>query len=111
VSGDRVIGKGRLPTNNRLNVVLRMAAISLRQSDSYLGAQFRRLKRRLDAPVAIKAMAAKLARLIYRMLRFGMLFVDQGPEAYEAAYHQREIRHLKRKAASLGFQIIEAAAS
>jgi transposase len=26
VSGDRVIGKGRLPKNNRLNVVLRMAA-------------------------------------------------------------------------------------
>jgi transposase len=34
VSGDRVIGKGRLPTNNRLNVVLRMAASTLRQSDS-----------------------------------------------------------------------------
>ena len=111
VSGDRVIGKGRLPTNNRLNVTLRMAAISLRQSDSYLGAQFRRLKRRLDTPVAIKAMAAKLARLIYRMLRFGMHFVDRGAEAYEAAHHQREIQHLKRKAASLGFQIIEAPAS
>ena len=26
ISGNRVIGKGRLPTNNRLNVVLRMAA-------------------------------------------------------------------------------------
>lgn len=111
VSGDRVIGKGRLPTNNRLNVVLRMAASTLRQSDSYLGAQFRRLKRRLDAPVAIKAMAAKLARLIYRMLRYGMRFVDQGAEVYEAAHHQREIHYLKRKAASLGFQIIEATAS
>ncbi len=61
--------------------------------------------------MAIKAMAAKLARLIYHMLRFGMHFVDQGAEVYEAAHHQREIHHLKRKAASLGFQIIEAAAS
>ncbi len=42
ISGHRVIGKGRLPTNNQLNLVLRMAALSLRQSDSYLGAQFRR---------------------------------------------------------------------
>jgi transposase len=72
VSGDRVIGKGRLPKNNRLNVVLLMAAGTLRQSDSYLGTQFRRLKRRLDAPVATKATAAKLARLIYRMLRYGI---------------------------------------
>jgi hypothetical protein len=107
----RVIGKGRVPTNNRLNVVLRMAASTLRQSDSYLGAQFRRLKRRLDAPVATKAMPAKLARLIYRMLRYGMRFVDQGAEVYEAAHHQREIYSLKQKAASLGFQIIEATAS
>jgi hypothetical protein len=29
-------------------------------------------KRRLDTPVAVKAMAAKLARLVYRMLRYGM---------------------------------------
>ena len=88
-----------------------MAASTLRQSDSYLGAQFRRLKRRLDAPLATKAMAAKLARLIYRMLRYGMQFVDQGAEVYEAAHRRREIHYLKRKAASLGFQIIDATAS
>jgi transposase len=40
VSGDKVIGKGRLPTNNRLTVALKMAASCLRQSNSYLGAQF-----------------------------------------------------------------------
>jgi hypothetical protein len=61
--------------------------------------------------VAIKAMAAKLARLIYRMLHHGMHFVDQGAEVYEAAHRRREIHYLKRKAASLGFQIIEAAVS
>lgn len=88
-----------------------MAASTLRESDSYLGAQFRRLKRRLDTPVAIKAMAAKLARLIYRMLRYGMQFVDQGAEVYEAAHRQREIHYLKTKAASLGFQIIKVPAA
>jgi len=40
-----------------------MAASTLRQSDTYLGAQFRRLRTTLGAPRAIKAMAAKLARL------------------------------------------------
>jgi transposase len=69
ISGDRIIGKGRLPTSNRVTVALKLAASNLRTSQSYLGAQFRRLRARLDTPVAIKAMAAKLARLIYRMLR------------------------------------------
>src|SRR6516225_9432471 len=69
ISGGKVIGKGRMSTNNRATTVLRMAATTLRESDSYLGAQFRRLRTRLRPPVATKAMAAKLARLVYRMLR------------------------------------------
>jgi transposase len=108
ISGDKVIGKGRLRTNNRLTVAFKMAASTLRESHTYLGAQFRRLRTKLGAPVAIKAMAAKLARLVYRMLRYGMPYVDQGAEFYDAQHRQREIHALKRKAAHLGFQIIEA---
>ena len=88
-----------------------MADTSLRESDSYLGAQFRRLRTRLGPPVATKAMAAKLARLIYRMLRYGMKYVDQGVTFYEAQYRKQQVIHLKRKAAQLGLQIIEAAAA
>src|SRR4051794_2728603 len=88
ISGGRVLGKGRLPTSNRLTVAFTMAASCLRQSNSYLGAQFRRLKARLARPVAIKAMAAKLARLVYRMLRYGMQFVDKGAEYYQARHRQ-----------------------
>jgi transposase len=111
ISGDKVMGKGRLPTNNRVSTALRMAASTLRMSKTYLGAQFRRLKSRLDTPVAIKAMAAKLARLVYRMLRYGMKYVDRGAEFYEAQHRQLQIKHLKSKAAKLGFQIIQLAAA
>ena len=111
ISGGKIIGKGRMPTNNRAATVLRMAATTLRESDSYLGAQFRRLRARLGPPVATKAMAAKLARLIYRMLRYGMKYVDQGVTFYEAQHRKQQVIHLKRKAAQLGLQIIEAAAA
>ena len=47
ISGDKIIGKGRLPTNNRASIALKMAATSLRISNTYLGAQFRRLRTRL----------------------------------------------------------------
>ena len=88
-----------------------MAASTLRLSNTYVRAQFRRLRSKLGAPVAIKAMAAKLARLVYRMLRYGMKYVDQGAEFYEAQHRQRQISHLQRKAAKLGFQIIDAPAA
>ncbi len=75
ISGNKIIGKGRLPTNNRASIALRMAASTLRMSNTYLGAQFRRFRTKLGSPIAIKAMAAKLARLVYRMLRYGMKYV------------------------------------
>ena len=97
ISGGKIIGKGRMRTNNRATTVLRMAASSLRESDSYVGAHFRRLRTRLGPPVATRAMAAKLARLIYRMLRYGMNYVDYGGQCYEAQYRKRQLIHLKRK--------------
>src|SRR5437879_2607702 len=111
ISGNKVIGKGRLPTNNPLSIALKMAASTLRQSKTYLGAQFRRLRTRLGAPIAIKAMAAKLARLIYRMLRYGMKYVDQGAAFYELQHRHLQIKQLKWKAAKLGFQIVAAPAA
>ena len=111
ISADKIIGKGRLPTNNRVSTALKMAASTLRTSKTYLGAQFRRLRSRLDTPVAIKAMAAKLARLVYRILRYGMKYVDRGAAFYEAQHRQLQIKHLKSKAAKLGFQIIQVPAA
>ena len=110
ISGDRIIGKGRLPTTNRVTVALKLAANCLRTSQSYLGAQFRRFKARLDTPVAIKAMAAKLARLVYRMLRYGTKYVDRGAQFYEVQQRTRDIRRLKQRAANLGFQLLQASA-
>jgi transposase len=110
-SGEKIISKGRLPTNNRIHVALKMAASSLRTSNTYLGAQFRRLRTRLGSPVAIKAMAAKLARLVYRMLRYGMKYVDRGVEFYEAQHRKHLIRNLRSNAAKLGFRLVEAPAA
>ncbi len=108
ISGNKVIGKGRLPTNNRASIALRLAATTLRLSNTYLGAQFRRLRARLGAPIAIKAMvAAKLARLVYRMLRYGMKYMDRGAIFYEAQHRARQVSHLKWKAHLLGLRLAE----
>ncbi len=58
ISGEKIIGKGRLRTNNRA--------------------------------------------------RYGMKYVDRGAEFYDAEHRQRQIKHLKWKAAKLGYQIVQA---
>jgi hypothetical protein len=52
-----------------------------------------------------KAMAAKLARLVYRRLRQGMKYVDKGALLYQAQPRQLQVQQLKWKAAKLGYKV------
>jgi transposase len=106
VSGGKVLKRKTRKVVSRLATALRLAATTLRASDSYLGEQFRRLRTRLGAPKAITAMAAKLARLIYRMLKYGQEYVDKGSAQYQAKYHEQQIRQLNKKAAQHGFTLV-----
>ena len=82
-----------------------MAAWSLLRSQSALGTNFRRLRRKLGAPKAITAMAHKLARIVYRMLKFGQGNVDKGMEHYESKYRHDQIKWLAKSAAALNLQL------
>ena len=52
------------------------------------------------------ATARKLATLIYRLLRWGQPYVDEGAEAYERRYQETRLTALKAKARELGYEII-----
>jgi hypothetical protein len=56
-----------------------MAASTLARSQSYLGARFRSLRSRLGPGKANKAMAAHLARIIYRMFPHHLQNVEVRP--------------------------------
>src|ERR1700676_720683 len=105
ISGGKVLRRGTRHVVNRAATALRMAAWSLFRSQSALGANFRRLRRKLGAPKAVTAMAHKLARLVYRMLKFGQGYVDKGMEHYEAKYRQDQIKWLAKSAAALNLQL------
>lgn len=108
ISGDKVLGKGTRHVVNRAATALRIAATTLLRSRTYLGAQYRRLRTKLGAPKAITAMAHKLARLVYRMLKYGQEYVDKGMQYYEDRNRHQQLELLKKKAAKLGLQIVEA---
>jgi transposase len=108
VSGGKLIKHERSKVKNRVAEALRMAASTLDRSDSYLGARFRSLRSRLGPGKAIKAMAAHLARLIYRMLKHGQAWVDRGAQEFEKRRQSRETHSLQRRAAALGFRLVPA---
>ncbi len=91
--------------HNRAAQILRVCAQAAIQSKSALGAFGRRLRARMDAPRAIKAVAHKLARLIYRMLSKGAAYRDIGEHYDEERYRAQFLKRLEKQAAHFGFHL------
>jgi transposase len=106
-SSGKVVGPGRKKVKNRLAVVLRTAATSLLESDTYLGARYRHLRRQLPTfQAAVKAMARSLAVLIYPLLTYGQAWVDRGTAQFEQKRLEREVAHRHCKAKAKGFVLV-----
>ena len=111
ISGGKPLSRQPRKGHNRAADILRLCAQSALKSKSALGAFGRRLKARLDAPKAIKAVAHKLARIVYRMLKYGQQYRDAGERYYEEKYQHHLIRRLHQQAAAFGFQLTPQQAS
>lgn len=91
---------------NRVAEALRMAAQSVSRSHSALGAFYRRIRAKQGGPAAVVATAHKLARMVYFMLKYRQDYVDPGQDYYEQQYRDRVLKNLKRKAKSLGMDLV-----
>lgn len=106
--GKPVRKKKRNSASTRVAAALRMAALSLRHSQTALGAYFRKIAQRRGGDIAVFATARKLATLIYRLLRWGLPYVDEGAAAYESRYRQHRSGRLAATAKELGYQLTPA---
>lgn len=104
-AGKPVKKKRRNGASTRVAAALRMAATSMGHSKTALGAYYRQTARRIGGDVAVFATARKLATIIYRLLRWGQPYVDEGAEAYERRYQQGRIKTLTAKAKEMGYQL------
>jgi transposase len=71
ISGGKVLSVKTRKVKNRAATALRMAALSLHRSQSFLGHFYRRMRAKLGAPKAITATAHKLARILYHIVTTG----------------------------------------
>ena len=70
--------------------------------DSYLRAQFLRIKSRRGAKKAILAVAASMLTAAYFMLRDGVEYQDLGPDHFERRDRSKVIHRLVRRLHDLG---------
>lgn len=110
ISGGKLLSSKTRRSNSRAATLLRIAAVNVGKTHTALGAFYRRLAARLGKAKAVTATARKLAVLFYRVVKTGLGYNDPGADYYEAAYRQRVLRNLKRRAEDLGYQLVESSA-
>lgn len=110
-SGGKVLSRRSKRSRSRAAAAFRIAAASLRSSPTALGAFYRRIRARSGEAIAITATAHKIAKIYYRLLKYGEAYVEAGEKAYEQKYHQQRLKALKKQAALLGFALVATVAS
>lgn len=107
MSGGKVVRNRRKPCSAaRVGAALRMAAVTARRTQTALGAYYRRIAQRCGADVAVFATARKLAQYIYRLLRWGQPYIDEGAAAYETRYQEARVKRLAASAKQLGYALL-----
>ena len=109
ISGGRLLSSRTPPSANRAAAILRLAAMNLGRTQTALGAFYRRLAFRVGKAKAITATARKLATLIYRTLKEGLVYADPGADTYDAQHRMHVLRRLRQRAAHLGFDLVNRA--
>ena len=99
-SRSRSAGTAWAPTASRERFAWRLRPCSA--ASPPFGAAFGGSAHHKGGAVAVVAIARKLARLIYRMLRYGQDHVDIGEKAYKTQFKARRLASHKEAARGLG---------
>lgn len=106
ITGGKIISSKTQRSANRVAYLLRMAAQSVGRTQTALGAFYRRLGARIGKAKAITATARKIGEHVYRVLACGMLYKDPGADAYDRQHKTRVLANMRRRAKTLGFQLV-----
>jgi transposase len=85
--------------------LVQAAWCATRAKNTYLRAQFLRLKARRGPRKAIMAVAASILGAAYHMLRSNLVYQDLGPDYFDRLEHGKLLRRLVHKIEELGYAV------
>ena len=107
-SGKKGMKRIRQNKNARVGQIFRQMAMSIACSKhNALSSFYRRIAARRGKPVAIKAVARKLAMMFYDVMTKGVHFVEQGIARYEEQYRERYVAYLSKQAKNFGLTVVK----
>ena len=106
ITGGKILLAKTRKGKSRAALALRQAAQTLERSENHLGQFFRRMRAKLGRAEAITAVAHKLARIFYAMVRKGQAYDESLLTRADTRQRERQEAKLRRQARQIGFQLV-----
>lgn len=99
---------GRSPVRNHplKTLLIQIAWSAIKTKGSYYKAKYYRLKAKRGARKAIVAIAHRIGKAIYNIIKRGDNYIDLGEDFFNCSNQQRAIYNLKKKAEALGYNVV-----
>jgi len=107
VSGGRILSSRTRKVVNRVAIALRMGAVGVAETQTWLGSFHRRMRGRLGPAGANTATARKLATVVYHLLKTKEPFIDRDLLVYEARVFRHKLARIKHQAKTLGYELVQ----
>lgn len=106
ITGGKIQSAKTRKGKSRAALALRQAAQTLEHSESYLGQFFRRMRAKTGRAEAITAVAHKLARIFYTLVRTGRAYDESVLAKAAVRQSARQEARLRRQALEMGFKLV-----
>jgi transposase len=108
-AGKRHSTRNPVRKNHLRTILIEVAWAAVKTKDSYYRAKYFSLRSRLGPRKAIMAIAHRILKAIFHVVKHGRPFKDLGPDYLVDLNKQSKINYLVRQATKLGFRLVPAA--
>jgi len=107
-AGKRKSGRSPVRKHPFKTIMVEIAWAAIKKKNSYYRDKYYRLKSRRGAKKAIVAIAHRIAKAIYNIIKYGVEFEDLGDDYLININKTKRLNNLKKQAQLLGFDLVPA---
>jgi transposase len=105
-AGKRKSGRPSVRSHSFKTILVEVAWAAIKKKGSYYRAKYFKLKARRGAKKAIVAIAHRISKAIYNIIKHGATFKDLGEDYLTTQTRQRAIKNIKNRAKQLGYELV-----
>jgi len=105
-AGKRKSGRTSVRSHPFKTILVEVSWAAVKKKGSYYRAKYYKLKARRGAKKAIVAIAHRISKAIYNIIKQGNTFMDLGKDYLTVQTRQRTINNMKKRARQLGYNLV-----